>query len=403
VPAPTPSPLRGLLGAQFLAAFNDNLLRVVVILLLVATRDTEVAQQQVTTWAFAAFTLPFLVFSIPAGTLADRFSKRSVLVGLKVFEIVVMALCTWALVDGRPWPVLGVLALLGMQASLFSPVKYSILPELLPPARLTRANGELLLWTYLAIISGTAAGGVLLDLLRHARWAIGLVLLSLAGLGLAFALKVPRVPAAGKRGGPFATARAGWFLIRTNRRLRMGTVANLAFWTLAGLLQQDLVVYSKAVLGISDSGKGVLLASLALGIGVGSLAAGLAGRDRIVLGHIPLGAAGMSLATGAFGYVVPGFWPALGLLFLLGFSAGFYVVPVNAWMQAESPPHERGAVLAVLNVLVFSGILIGSLAAVAMAWLGLDSPAILLVAAVLSAVGTLYAVVRGPDPAPEGV
>jgi acyl-[acyl-carrier-protein]-phospholipid O-acyltransferase / long-chain-fatty-acid--[acyl-carrier-protein] ligase len=396
VSAPARHPLAGLLGAQFLGAFNDNLLRVVVIFLLIGPEASEDRQQAATSAAFLAFTLPFIVLSLPAGVLADRVSKQRVVVGLKVLEICIMALCALALVDGRPWAVLAVLSLLGAQSALFSPAKYGILPELIPPERLSAGNGQIQLWTFLAIISGTAFGGILLDAFRRTRWMIGGVLGVLALLGYLFALRVPPVPIARREGGLVRTARQGWRVIRQSAHLRLGVAGNLWFWSLAALLQQDLVVYAKSVLDLSDTGKGLLLAALALGIALGSFAAGAASRGRIVLGHIPLGAAGMAVVTAAFGFLVPGFSLAIVLLLLLGAAAGFFVVPLNALIQYQAPAADRGGVIGVMNVLVFAGILGGSLAATALAQAGATTPQIMLVASATTLLGAAWIARWGP-------
>ncbi|MHC5012636.1 MAG: hypothetical protein ACYTG6_17105, partial [Planctomycetota bacterium] len=105
--SPPPRPLTGLLGAQFLATFNDNALRMVVVLLLLGRAATEQTQQSVATSAFVAYNVPWILLSLPAGVLADRLSKRNVILRLRIFEIGLMLLVTWALIDGSAWALLG--------------------------------------------------------------------------------------------------------------------------------------------------------------------------------------------------------------------------------------------------------------------------------------------------------
>src|SRR3990170_4613585 len=161
-------PLRGLLVAQFFGAFNDNAWKLIVALLginVVAQQvggsgpAFEAASQAQTTIAFVIFTLPLMLVSIPAGVLADRLRKRTVL-------ITMMAGGTIVLLVGPSHGKLPlvVLGLMGVHSAFFSPAKYGILPEILPHEQLSAGNGLLEMWTILAIISGTVAGGVLLDL-----------------------------------------------------------------------------------------------------------------------------------------------------------------------------------------------------------------------------------------------
>jgi acyl-[acyl-carrier-protein]-phospholipid O-acyltransferase/long-chain-fatty-acid--[acyl-carrier-protein] ligase len=167
-------PLAGLLTAQFLGAFNDNAWKLFVALLgihavtarfEVGSPSLEAAAQSYTTMAFVIFTLPLVLVSLPAGALADRVSKRTILVVMKGIEIVLMALGTVALYlapDGGVL-LLVILGFMGAQSALFSPAKYGIMPELLRHERLSAGNALLEMWTFLAIISGTAAGAVLLE------------------------------------------------------------------------------------------------------------------------------------------------------------------------------------------------------------------------------------------------
>ncbi len=166
-------PLRGLLIAQFFGAFNDNAWKLMVALLgihqvtagMTPGPELEAASQAQTTLTFVIFTLPLMLMSLVAGLLADRVSKRTVIVAMKAVEVGLMAAGTVALLinpDGG-WLPLIVLGCLGVHSALFGPAKYGILPELLPHDRLSQGNGILELSTFFAILGGTAMGGLLLD------------------------------------------------------------------------------------------------------------------------------------------------------------------------------------------------------------------------------------------------
>ena len=144
------------LWTQFLGAFNDNVYKIVVSMLAVETALHSGSGYL--SLIGAVFILPFLLFSGYAGHLADVFNKRSVLITTKALEIIAMGLAFFAFLSGRMEYMLGVLFLMALQATLFSPAKYGILPEMLPDKDLSRANGLLEMSTFLAIILGTSIG-----------------------------------------------------------------------------------------------------------------------------------------------------------------------------------------------------------------------------------------------------
>lgn len=135
--------LRALIVAQFFGAFNDNAWKQFVILLAINRVASESQGQFQTALAQIILLTPFLLFSLPAGVLADRVSKRSVIVAMKVVELVLMLAGTvalWLQPEGGVLPSC-LLGLLGLQATLFSPAKYGILPELLAHEQLSAGNG----------------------------------------------------------------------------------------------------------------------------------------------------------------------------------------------------------------------------------------------------------------------
>jgi acyl-[acyl-carrier-protein]-phospholipid O-acyltransferase/long-chain-fatty-acid--[acyl-carrier-protein] ligase len=196
-------PTRGLLPllvTQFLGAFNDNAFKMLVVLLGFAAANGagEAEKQAVATTAFVVMTLPLMLGSVPAMLLGDRVSKRSLVVWTKVGELLLMGAGTVALlVAPTGWAPMLVLAGMGLQSALFAPGKYGLLPELLPHELLARANGRLEATSFVAIILGTVAGGLLLE---HAGaiWVAGAVLTALSACGLLAALRIPEVPARGK-------------------------------------------------------------------------------------------------------------------------------------------------------------------------------------------------------------
>src|SRR5262245_44109057 len=164
--------LQPFLWTQFLGAFNDNVLKIVASLLAMETLGTVTGP----TYVAGALVLPFLLFSGYAGALADRLSKRRVLVAVKVFELAIMAVATVGLASRSTSVLLVAVFLMGTHSTFFSPAKYGIVPELLPDNELSRANGLLEMSTFAAIVIGTTVGGELVARLRHQPFGIAAVL-----------------------------------------------------------------------------------------------------------------------------------------------------------------------------------------------------------------------------------
>ncbi len=353
----------------------------------------ELASQTQTTLTFVVFTLPLMLISIFAGVFSDQFSKRTVIIVMKAVEIVLMGIGTLALFLN---PVGGILPLIvlggmGAQSALFSPSKYGILPELLPHERLSVGNGHLEMWTFLGIIAGTAVAGLLLDLSGESPWLAGLILTTFSLVGFLASFAIPQVPRAREEGGVINTIQSAWEAIRADRVLRIGILGNVSYWTIASLVGQDILVYSKAVLRLSDTLAGIPLATFGIGVGIGSVLAGKLAGSKVEYGHIPLGAIGLTITLFLLGILAPQLPGTLVGMAILGIASGFVVVPINALIQWRSPDDRRGAVIAFGNTFVFAGVLAGSLGAGLLSHLGLQASGILVTSGLATAGLTLCA------------
>ena len=400
-------PLRGLLIAQFCGAFNDNAWKLMVALLgirqLASTMapgpEFETASQTQTTLAFVIFTFPLAVVSMVAGLLADRVSKRTVIILMKAVEILLMGAATlalWMNPAGGFLPLI-VLAGMGVHSALFSPAKYGILAELLPHARLAAGNGQLEMWTFLAILTGTAAPGILLSLTGTAVWMAPLLLTALALIGFSAAWTIPRVPPARSEGGLANTLQGAWLALARDRMLRLAICGAVFFWTIASLFAQNILVYAKAVLGVSDWQSGLPLMMLSIGIGIGARWVGRLSQGRVEYGLIPLGAAGVAVMLVTLGLLAPGLPATLALMVILGISSALIFVPLNALIQWRAPDDRRGSVIAFENTCVFTGILLGSLGAGALASGGTSTTGIFTAAAAFTVLGTGWAMRLLPE------
>ncbi|MCK5940598.1 MAG: MFS transporter [Planctomycetes bacterium] len=395
-----PFSLAALLTAQFFGAFNDNAFKMIVVLLGLAAVEGsgEVEKQGVTTLAMIVLTLPLMLGSLPAMVVGDRVSKRRLIVWTKAAELLLMALGSYALwAQPQGWLPYVVLGGMGLQSALFAPGKYGLLPEVLPHERLTAANGKLEAASFLAIILGTVAGGLMLENVGEHVWVAGVILTALSSVGFAAALRLPHVPASG--GGEPATVvlRGAWRAVRGDRTLWLATLGTVAFWSIASLLGQDVLVYGKQVLAFPDDLAAVPYALFAIGVGAGSLLAGRIAKGKVETGLIPLGAIGLAVTTAAMGVFVPGRTGTFVLMTLLGVASGFVVVPLNSLVQWRAPADRRGAIIALVNMLSFAGMILGNFGCLGLAQLGCDSATILLVAAAVTFAATVWAIWLLPE------
>ncbi len=390
------------LWAQFLGAFNDNVYKIVVAMLAVDAASQADGGSGYLSLTGAVFILPFLFFSGYAGHVADVFSKRTVLVATKVFEILAMGLGVLASLSGRIELMLGILGLMALHSTFFSPAKYGILPEMLPDRDLSRANGLLEMSTFLAIILGTSIGSFMFAAWKDHLGVISLVLVAIAIAGTLASWRIPRVPPSNVqkafRLNPWAEIGSGLGRLYQERTLWFTVLGIAYFWFLGALLQMDIILFGKAVMGLDDFRVGILGTFLAIGIGVGSLAAGRLSGDKVEPGLVPLG----SICMGGFSILLAlsaaSYTRTATALTLLGFSGGLFIVPLNALLQQRSGRDEKGRLIATANMFMAGGILLAS----AVLWalrdlLQIQPDRIILILGLFTLLGTLYILSILPD------
>ena len=349
-----------LIATQFQGAFNENGLKQLVIFLILVMDLAKEERDRLVPIVGFLFAFPFILFSMTGGYFADRFSKRSVTIWTKVFEIGVMAFALVALAMQNLPLEMAAVFLASTQAAIFGPSKYGLLPELLPPDRLSWGNGVIELGTFIAIIAGSVAAGFMAQGFQGHQGYSGAILVGCTFLGLLFSQGIARVPAA----DPFKKFRLNFLgdlwsqgkLIRTDRVLWLAVLGNTYFWFLGALLQFDIIVYGQDVLHLRPSSNAILQAAIAIGIGVGSLVAGYLSAGKIEYGLIPLGSLGMTglgILLSMHGLT---FEAVLCLLAGLGFFGGFFIVPINALIQHRPEEDKKGGIIAAANLLSFVGI-----------------------------------------------
>lgn len=390
------------LGAQFLGAFNDNAYKLVISMAALAAFSDPQVKNSYVALASAMAILPFILFAGYAAYCADRYNKRRILMISKAAEIPAMLAALFLLWNGGSMAALMlVLFLMAVQSTFFGPAKYGLLPESMPPAQLTKANGFLNMLTYLAIIAGTVAGGAMWQHLQDTPAVIGFLLVGIAVLGT---LLVLFTPATGPHDhtkrfhwNPLHEPLQVWPLIRGNRILFWAVIGSAAFWMLGGLLYQCLIVLGREELGVSETASGALFAYLAVGIGIGSAISGARLGVRIPAEQTLWGLVLIGFGAIFTFAVMPSYYGVAMLMGVIGLGGGLFVVPLSTLLQKESPPERRGQVIAASAALDMAGVLLAS----GMFWLlnaqlGLAPQDSILILGVLAFVALGLILVRGP-------
>ncbi len=391
-----------LIVTQFQGAYSDNVLRNLLLSMVVGMGLAGSERSSFVSLVTFLFSMPFVLFSMTGGWLADRFSKRRVTLWTKGMEIAAMTVATTGLaLHSRPITLVA-LGLVATQAALFGPSKYGLLPELLPAKRLSWGNGVIELGTFLAIIIGTVTGAGLAEHFHGREVYAGYFLLALAVVGFFTSLGIDRVPVA----APEKRYQINFLgdlwqqigLMRRDKALFLAVLGNTYFWFLGSLLFSTVVVYGPDVLHIGQTKTGYLNAALAIGIGIGSMIAGLVSGSKIEYGLIPFGSIGMTATGFVLGVMHVGLLGSGVLLGLLGFWAGFYAVPVNALIQHRPQEKDKGGIIAAANLLSFVGIAISSgVYYIFTAFIHLNPRGVIVVASFITGLGTVYVLMLLPE------
>ncbi len=360
---------RYLNATQFLGALNDNIFKLLVTFFVIHLLGSEKAGL-LTNIGGLLFALPFILLLPASGVLADKYSKRDVIVWAKVLEIVAMVAAVVVFWIGNAWLGFATLFLMSAQSALFGPAKYGIIPELAKREQLSYANGLIVGCTYLAIILGTTGGSVLRNMAgdRFALAAVVCVVIAVAGTLVA--LPMERVPPAGKpRRASILFFMDAWETmkqVKGDRYLVLAMFGAAYFSMIGAFMQSNVIPYGLDVLGLTDAESGLLFLAAALGIGGGSFFAGRMSGRNIEFGVLPLAALGLGLTTLAMAAGPTAVWAVKALLFLTGFSAGLFIVPLDAFIQWRSPKEKVGEVIATSNWLGWIGVLFAAVLGIVM-------------------------------------
>jgi acyl-[acyl-carrier-protein]-phospholipid O-acyltransferase/long-chain-fatty-acid--[acyl-carrier-protein] ligase len=348
---------------QFLGVVNDNFFKLTLIFMLLQVQGFE-NNQTILALAGAIFVVPFLLFSIPAGTLADRYSKSTITKIIKLLELfaAILGVIGFALKDSLLSYT--ALFLFATSGAFFGPAKYGIVPELVTNEKLSKSNSYLSSFTYLAMIIGTVIAGPITQYLNKNFFYISLFSLLFAIIGLIFSLFIPKTIPAGsekKFSLLFITQ-----IVRTLKKtvnykhLTSSIFGSAYFLFIGGYVQLNIIPYAVECLKLSDIQASYLFLVTAVGIGSGSLICGKISGSKIELGLTPFGALGITICSLIIGLCDLNLTFVVLLLFLIGFFGGLYLIPVDTFIQAASPKIERGQNIACNNFMGFFGVLIAS-------------------------------------------
>lgn len=377
-------------ATQFLGAFNDNVFKQLVLLIGADyAMHFQLKGDPYQSTALAVFAIPFVLLSGIAGWLADRISKRTVVVAAKVAEIGIMLAGLLAFLSGTMYShtlivaLMIVLGLMSVHSAFFGPSKYGILPELFAEHDLPQANGIIQMTTFLAIIFGAALCGASKDYLQEAGiglWVVSAGSMVLAIVGTLTSLLVRRTPVARPdlrlTAAAFGVDRSTLQVLRGQRTIFKVLMVSSLFWFLGGVLQPAVNTYGKAQLGLSDRSTSLMVAMLGVGITVGCVLAGVFSKGRVsfVLVHRATlgmcasllalcGAPWMGLSADVTG------WLSSLLLLVLGFTAGLFAVPLQVYLQAKPPADQKGRMIGTMNLFNWIAILLAAAAYGICSWL----------------------------------
>lgn len=433
-----------LLGVSFFGAANDNILKQILMLMVVAGGCWYNALGPGTQgYISLVLTIPFVLLSGYAGQLADKFSKRDVVLWVKIAEVPIAIFALLGLWLGSFVMSLVALLLFAVQSSFYGPAKFGIIPDVVEDHQLSQANGLINALTNVAVILGSVAAGpltamyyptilsepavesvVMLDDSERIvdesdaaqgdgaeevavptlipdperspqRLPIGLAMVGVSVLGLVAAFQMPKTKAVDpglKLSGDFFGPHIQTF--KDSDRPLMVVMFSWSGFYLVGSMALMLLPEYQAILGVSPMAITNLVGLLAIAIMVGSLSVGFLSGDSISPYYSLAGAIGMTICFAIMGLAPMGYVFLAILVFFVGFFAGFYIVPLQSLLQYLSPPDERGRFFGTANALSFVFISMSGVIYIALARIGLPPGKIPLVCAVLAAIGVVVGAIE---------
>ncbi|WP_430418993.1 MFS transporter [Methylibium petroleiphilum] len=405
---------------QFLGAGNDNLFKFAFTVLVTYQLQVSWLPPALAGLAIGAlFILPFLLFSATSGQLADKFDKTRVIRFVKTLEIAIMGLAGLGFWTASVPLLLACVFLMGLHSTLFGPVKFSYLPQHLGERELTGGNGMVEMGTFVAILLGQVAGGLLVAMPDVGRHYVAFACLGVALLGRATAQLVPASPPTDPalviNWNPVSETWRNLKLAHGNLVVFRSLLGISWMWFFGAVFLSMFPAFAKEVLGGDEQVASLLLVVFSVGIGIGSLLCEMLSRRHVEIGLVPFGAIGMSVFAIDLYFATRGHAPGVGIaglgefvrqpwhwrvmadLALLALFAGLYSVPMYALIQLRSPASHRARIIAANNILNALFMIVSAVMAGVLLKAGLTIPQIFLVTGLLNAVVAAYIFLLVPE------
>jgi 1-acyl-sn-glycerol-3-phosphate acyltransferase len=320
----------------------------------------------------ALFVLPFVLFSATSGQLADKFEKARMMRVVKNIEIVTMALAAYGFVQQQPAVLLVCVFLMGLHSTLFGPVKYAYLPQVLNEQELTGGNGMVEMGTFVSILLGNLVGGLLIAIEQVGPEVVAITCLAVAVVGRLCAQAVPlngqSQPQLALNWNPMTETRHNLRLARQHLAVFRSILGISWMWFFGAVFLTQFPSFAKEVLHADAQVASLLLVTFSLGVAIGSLLCERLSRGHVEIGLVPLGALGMTVFSVDLYVAASGLPPTplqdvatflrqhahfrvLADLFMLALSAGLYSVPMYALIQLRSPSTHCARIIATNNIL----------------------------------------------------
>jgi len=404
---------------QFLGAGNDNLFKFAFTVLVTYQLQVSWLPPAMAGIAIGAlFILPFLLFSATSGQLADKLEKTLLIRFTKSLEIAIMALAAWGFHTAHVPLLLGCVFLMGLHSTLFGPVKFAYLPQHLSERELTGGNGMVEMGTFVAILLGNLAGGLLVAAPQVGREYVAVACLAVAALGRLTAQFVPHSPATDPglviNWNPVTETWRNLRLAHGNLVVFRSLLGISWMWFFGAVFLSLFPAFAKDVLGGNEQVASLLLVVFSLGLGTGALLCEVLSRRHVEIGLVPFGAIGMSVfaidlyfATRGLAHAElkgaadflrePANWRVVADLAALALCTGLYSVPMYALIQLRSQPTHRARIIAANNILNALFMIASAGMAGALLSAGLTIPQIILVTGLLNAVVAAYIFLLVPE------
>ena len=404
---------------QFSGAANDNLFKFA--LTVMVTYQLSVAWLPPAMAGLvigALFILPFLLFSATSGQLTDKMDKTRVIRLVKNLEIAIMLCAAYGFLVHNVPVLLGCVFLMGLHSTLFGPVKFALLPQVLSERELTGGNGMVEMGTFVAILLGNVAGGLIVSIPQIGPASVAVACVLVAVVGRVLAQFIPAAPATDPglkiNWNPVSETWRNLKLAHGNRVVFRSLLGISWMWFFGAVFLSQFPSFAKEVLHGNEQVASLLLVVFSVGIGTGSLLCEVLSRRHVEIGLVPLGAIGMSVfavdlyfastglpASDVMGLsaflAMPAHWRIMADLALLSLFAGLYSVPMYALIQLRSQPTHRARIIAANNILNALFMIASSLIAGALLSAGFTVPQVFLFLGLANAVVAFHIFLLVPE------